>query len=356
MKNYNLDGHKLIYHQDRVSTFLQTNDCYPLYMEVSPVGSCNHRCIFCAYDFIGYPNRKLDKDRFLKFIDEVSRCGLRSMLYAGEGEPLVHPNIEEFILHTKSKGIDVGMFTNGFLLKKQLAQQIIPKMTFIRFSFNGGNAKNYAQIHKVKEPVFDKVVENIYNATQIKKETKSNISIGSQFVLIPENIDFIEDAVINMKKAGVDYISIKPFVQQSDKQYYQMKKQFTISELDTLFTHLETYNTDDFKVIARKNSFENYGERNYCNCYGTSFISVLNSAGEIASCLPYWDKDKFVFGNINQNSFEEIWNSEKRKKIKTFIENELDVKKVCPPNCRPNAINAYLYELKKPSVEHINFI
>ncbi|WP_303297061.1 hypothetical protein [Campylobacter fetus] len=27
----------------------------------------------------------------------------------------------------------------------------------------------------------------------------------------------------------------------------------------------------------------------------------------MASCLPYWDKKEFVYGNINEQSFEAIW-------------------------------------------------
>ncbi len=37
------------------------------------------------------------------------------------------------------------------------------------------------------------------------------------------------------------------------------------------------------------------------------------------------------------------------------LENELNVQE-CPPNCRPNAINEFLWEIKNPSVEHINFV
>lgn len=114
----NLDTHKLHYHPSRIGEFLDKDDCYPLYMEVSPVGSCNHRCTFYAYDYIGYPNRKLQTKNFLQFIDEISVSGLKSMLYAGEGEPLMHPEIGKLITYTKQKGIDVGLFTNGELLEK----------------------------------------------------------------------------------------------------------------------------------------------------------------------------------------------------------------------------------------------
>ena len=98
MEKFILDSHKLHYHLDRVAEFQKNGDCYPIYMEVSPVGLCNHRCIFCAYDYIDYPNRHLDKDRFLSFLDEVASLGLKSILYAGEGEPLIHKNITDFVI------------------------------------------------------------------------------------------------------------------------------------------------------------------------------------------------------------------------------------------------------------------
>jgi hypothetical protein len=106
---------------------------------------------------------------------------------------------------------------------------------------------------------------------------------------------------------------------------------------------------------VRRNAFEFYGKRGYQHCYGTSFISVLNSAGNIATCLPYWDKKGFLFGNIYRNTFREIWFGKARKKIKTHLEKDINVQK-CPPNCRPDAINEFLWELKNPSTKHLNFI
>ncbi|MBT7589580.1 MAG: radical SAM protein [Candidatus Scalindua sp.] len=354
MDKYKIDSHKLVYHLPRVCNWLEGKNIYPIYMEISPVGSCNHRCVFCAYDFIGYPNRKLDCDRLLTFIDEAKEAGVKSILYAGEGEPLLHPDIEKFIVHSSNRGIDVGLFTNGQLLREELAEAIIPSLTFVRFSFNGGTKDNYAEVHKVKPDIFERVVANIKKAVDIKKENSLDVVIGVQYVLLPENKDYLLDAVKTLKNVGVDYFVIKPFVQQNHLQSYKIGDQFSLSSIVNILDEAENFSNEDFTVVARKESFEGYGKRTYKHCYGTSFISVLNSVGDIATCLPYWDKEDFTFDNIYDNTFEDIWFGERRKKIIKYLENELDTKK-CPPNCRPNAINEFLWDLKSPP-EHVNFI
>ena len=178
MDKYRIDSHKLVYHIPRVYDWLKGEDIFPIYMEISPVGSCNHRCVFCAYDFIGYPNRKLDCDRLLAFIDEAKEAGVKSLLYAGEGEPLLHPDIEKFIIHSKNSGIDVGLFTNGQLLREGLAEAILPLLTFVRFSFNGGTKDNYADLHKVKPDIFGRVVANMKIASEIKEKKALDVDIG----------------------------------------------------------------------------------------------------------------------------------------------------------------------------------
>lgn len=352
---FDFDGHKLAYHVDRLNQFVSSGDCHPLYMEISPTGTCNHRCIFCAYDFIGYPNRKLDSHRLMHFLDEISANGIRSILFAGEGEPLLHPEIGKFIRHAKSLNIDVGLFTNGQLLKPDLAEEILPCLTFIRFSFNGGNPGSYSSVHRVKPGVFDVVVKNIRSAVDIKKKHHLTVDIGSQYVLLDANIDSLPEAATLLKSLGVNYLAIKPFIQQSEMQQYQLSEPLPADRLDELFDVVAGLSDDNFQVVARTETFAGYGQRNYAHCYGTSFISVLNSAGDLATCLPYWDREDFVFGNIYENSFLQIWQGAKRKRLKEKCERTLNVSN-CPPNCRPHAINQYVYELKHPSIKHINFI
>ena len=77
---YRIDAHKLMYHPRRVAAWLEGRNIFPIYMEISPSGACNHRCIFCSLDYMGYQNRRLETARLLEIIRELAAGGLKSLM------------------------------------------------------------------------------------------------------------------------------------------------------------------------------------------------------------------------------------------------------------------------------------
>ena len=67
-ENIRMDSHKLIYHPDAVARWLKGENIYPIEIEISPSGACNHRCVFCAVDYIGYQPNFLDKDIIFQYL------------------------------------------------------------------------------------------------------------------------------------------------------------------------------------------------------------------------------------------------------------------------------------------------
>ena len=120
MDKLGIDSHKLFYHVSRLNDWLNGRLVYPIYMEISPTGACNHRCIYCALDYMKYQKRSLDANVLKEKLAELGNLGLKSVMYAGEGEPLMHEDIADIINHTKKSGIDVAITTNGVLLKEDL--------------------------------------------------------------------------------------------------------------------------------------------------------------------------------------------------------------------------------------------
>ena len=103
-----MDSHKLIFHPRRVADWLEGKVIYPIEMEVGLSGACNHRCIFCAVDYMEYKPRMMHTEAYLRNLKQMGEKGLKSIIYAGEGEPLMHPDAPEIFNRTKEYGMDAA--------------------------------------------------------------------------------------------------------------------------------------------------------------------------------------------------------------------------------------------------------
>lgn len=88
--NYHIDGHKLYWHLERLMAWQTGELIAPIYIEISPVSFCNHRCLFCGLDFAQGDRLSLDTEATCHSLQEMARLGVKSVMFAGEGEPLLH--------------------------------------------------------------------------------------------------------------------------------------------------------------------------------------------------------------------------------------------------------------------------
>jgi hypothetical protein len=62
-----------------------------------------------------------------------------------------------------------------------------------------------------------------------------------------------------------------------------------------------------------------------------------------------------MYGNINEQTFKEVWEGKKREENFNFVRKQLDIKH-CRVNCRMDEVNRYLFNLREGLLEHVNFI
>ena len=347
-----MDSHKLMFHPERVYKWQKGEMIYPIEMEIGLSGACNHRCIFCAVDYMDYKPQMMDSNVLIHNLKIMAEKGLKSIIYAGEGEPLVNKDAGEIFNKTKEYGIDTAMSTNGALFSKDLATECMASLSWIRFSIAGATDKTYEAIHQCKKGDLQRVLKNMEDAVALKRDRKLHITLGAQLLLLPENKKEVVLLAKIMREIGFDYFTVKPFSQHPQSK---VKLSVDYSESEAIGAELAEYQTEAFKIYFRSKSIENLQmEKSYDKCQGIHFMTYMDAAGDVFPCIVFMGNKDFIYGNINQQDFTSIWDSDRAKEIRKMFNKEF-IQKNCRKTCRLDEINKYLHELEHPG-KHVNFI
>ena len=360
---YLIDSHKLIYHPNEVCRWYSANNSwsslkylFPIYIEISPIGACNHRCNFCSVDYIGYKSIKLDENILVKNIKDMALNGIKSIMFAGEGEPTLYKPLTRVLDVCSKIKIDTSLTTNFVNVSECEIENYVKNCKWIKVSINGGNEEIYSKIHNTKKSDFERVLKNIQKAKDIKELNRYSCTIGAQLLLLPDNKSSVINLAKRLSEIEIDYLVIKPYT-QSLYGKSRLYDKLTYENMYNLENELNKYETEKFSVIFRINTMKklSYKAKKYKKCYSTpNFWAYVMADGSVYTCSAFLGNEKFMIGNINNNLFSEIWQDEKRRENLDYILNELDISK-CRKNCRMDNVNEYLWELLNPN-EHINFI
>lgn len=359
-----IDGHKMMYHPDRVAAIIdavgdweKAKKVYPIYVELSPMGACNHRCTFCAYDYVGYKTVQLDIDMLRRRLPEMGRLGVRSVMLAGEGEPMLHKDICEIVRIAKTSGIDVSFTTNATAMPRTFIEEALPHVSWLKASMNAGTAETYARVHRCKPEHFETAIGNLSAMAEARRAANLKTTLGAQLLLLPENAHEIRElALICRDRIGLDYLVVKPFSQMS----HSLNREYEDLEYDRfqgLETEFRDLGTDSFNLIFRTHTMRKYTSRDrYAKCYSTPFTwAHVMASGEVYGCGASLLDERFRFGNLNDLSFQEIWEGELRHRNFDFVAGELNIDD-CRRNCRMDEVNRYLYQVIDNRPDHVNFI
>ena len=348
-----IDGGKLHLHPAWAAQWLEADTwqkakkLYPLYWEITTSAACNHRCTFCSTDAIGYPAILMDEKILESRMMEAAIRGVKSVMFGGTGEPLVHKGISRIVDRAVYARLDVAFTTNGVLLNKL---DCVDKCTWIKVSLNAGTQESYAAIHRTDAKDWDKVWANIRDAVK----RKGNCTIGVQCVVLPENAYDMGALAKLCIEAGVDYLVLKPYSQAT----FMLSHTYENIDYTAMREYLQSVvalSTKTFKVIYRGNAIneEISKQHSYDKCRATPTAWVYTMAdGRVFTCSAHLLDDRFCIGNLNDSTFAEIWEGEKRRENWEMMQS-FDIKQ-CRLNCRMNSSNKYLHQLTHQA--HVNFI
>ncbi len=368
----------IFFHTDKIQEYLTTGDAYPLHILLGMTDYCNHSCRWCYTAYSTHDDRVMERngelvqvsktrndriiepEALLRFISDAHKRGLKGATLVGSGEPLLHPQSAEIITALGEMGIDIGLFTNGNILKEAHFESLLKYASYVRFSIDAADPETYAKLHG-GGATFDKTIANLRRLVEARNKSGRRLpTIGAQFVTSQLNADSMVPFAELMRDVGVDYVAYKPMydnVMNPDRARNTM----SIAEAHRRLAEVKQYETADFTIYDKggKQFEEAWNPRGtngasyYQTCQAHQFSCALYASGEIYLCVNLAGRKEYVLGNIYEQTLEQIWASPQRRQA---IEG-IDLCEKCPAGCHLDPLNKIMWDITHPDPEiHPNFL
>ncbi len=310
-----LDSHKLSYHFDRVQAWEAGERIAPVSVDMSLTRACGAMCTFCyAMMQESQARSSIKTANALNLLDDFAEIGVRSVSLVSDGESTLSKAYVPFIQHATSLGIDVGNATNAWEWEPEKIEQVLPYLTWVRFTVAAGRPESYASImYKGPEhtEVFDRAISHIKYAVDLKKRKKLPVTLGIQMVLMPH----LKDEIIPFAQLGldlgVDYAVIKHC---SDDEQGTLGINYSEYEsLHSLLEQAEAMSNEQTKVIVKWSKIKDGDKPSYKRFYGPQFLLQISGSGLVAPSGMFFNArySKLHIGNFTEERFIDIWKSDR---------------------------------------------
>ena len=136
-----LDSHKLSYHYERVKAWENNETIAPVSVDMALTRACGAMCSFC-YAMVQEPQERstIKTKEALDLLDDFAEIGVKGVSLISDGESTLSKAYVPFIQHASKIGIDVGNATNGWEWEAEKIEQVLPHLTWVRFTVAAGTS------------------------------------------------------------------------------------------------------------------------------------------------------------------------------------------------------------------------
>lgn len=362
-----LDGTKIAWHLERIQAWERGERVAPITIDMALTRACNYACTYCYATLQENDRKVITREVIYDFLADCAEIGVKGISLVSDGESSVSPVFADTIVRGGELGLSMAAGTNGLLVTPEMAERILPHMTYLRINISAGERDRYAEIMGVKPAFYDRVLDNIRAMVRIKRERNLPVTLGLQMVLMPQFGDQVLPLARLGRELGVDYCIFKHC---SDNEDGDLKVDYRgYQDLFAILQQAEGMSEEDYQVSVKWSKIMAGERRSYQRCYGPPFIIQLSGSGLVAPCGMLFNEryKKFHIGNICDTRFKDIWQSDAYWEVMNYLASpEFNAQTMCGTLCLQHKVNETLdayrrgeIALAPPAGEsppHLNFI
>jgi MoaA/NifB/PqqE/SkfB family radical SAM enzyme len=275
----------------------------PSTLNVEVNNICNLKCVMCPTSTSIRKKGMMDLELFRNVLDEAVEMGITQVALHTVGEPILHPQIAEFIRLSKSKNVYTYMDVNGNYFRDGLHGEIIDAgLDSLKFSIDGHNQETYSKIRCGGN--LEKVMENLKLMHELRKQKKSGMKLFAQFMICSLNQAHIND----FKK------KISPFVDE-------------IQISVVLNQGGQLSNFDDLPSEKLNSVIQKHRKR--CVCRSPFKRIIISWDGYLTACCIDFELD-LKYAKYEKGKLKELWNCDNLRDIRRkIVSSDLESLKIC---------------------------
>lgn len=171
------------------------------FVEFALTNSCISKCSFCDI-WKQQPKIFVDKDKALYAIDRLADFGAAHLTLTG-GEPLLHPNIIDFVERATKRKINNAVLNAAprLLMRNNILERLEGAgCDLISISFDSGDPQTMAESRQIPN-----IMDDMKAALELIKKTSLNTM--ASILIWNDNYNKLEEVCVNARNMGFDFIS-----------------------------------------------------------------------------------------------------------------------------------------------------
>lgn len=286
----------------------------PAMLDIEPTNYCNFRCPHCQVTHWTKPRVLLDKERLMKVLDQFPN--LIRVKLQGMGEPLLNKELLPMLGAIEARGIETEIVTNGSVMTDAICDSLLGLDTEIHFSIDGATEEVFQSVRVGSS--FKKVVENIRKISE--KRTDKKQMLAARAVVTKQNAHELAEIVRLVADLKLDRLTLQLVLTSWGKAAMEernaVKRVEDTPELSEELTRAKA-EAERFGLPLEIKTEDKYSRNQKCRWPWKS--AYIASNGDVIPCCILADADTVTMGNVFEEDFATIWNSDKYQELRQQI-------------------------------------